>query len=44
MEGRWRVPIRMGENLGREEVGSGMVEKFKLVTRPYEIKTQNEGV
>jgi hypothetical protein len=34
----------MGENLGREEVGSGMVERFKLVARPYEIKTQNEGV
>jgi len=29
---------------GGEEVGSGMVERFKLVARPYEVKTQNEGV
>jgi hypothetical protein len=27
-----------------EEVGSGMVERFQSVARPYEIKTQNEGV
>jgi hypothetical protein len=32
----------MGENLEREEVGSGMVERFKLVTRPYEIKAGGE--
>jgi hypothetical protein len=34
----------MCENMGREEVGSGMVERFQLVARPYEVKTQNEGV
>jgi hypothetical protein len=28
----------------REEVGSGLVERFQLVARPYEVKTQNEGV
>jgi hypothetical protein len=28
--------------MGREEVGSGMVERFQLVARPYEIKTLNE--
>jgi hypothetical protein len=28
----------------REEVESGMVERFHIVARPYEIKTQNEGV
>jgi len=25
----------MGENLGREEVGSGMVERFHIMARPY---------
>jgi hypothetical protein len=29
---------------GGEEVGSGMVERLQLVARPYEVKTQNEGV
>jgi hypothetical protein len=33
-----------GEEWGREEVGSGMLERFQLVARPYEIKTQNKGV
>jgi hypothetical protein len=28
--------------MGREEVGSGMVVRFQLVARPYEIKTLNE--
>jgi hypothetical protein len=28
----------------REEVGSGMVERFQSVARPYEIKTQNKEV
>jgi hypothetical protein len=28
----------------REEVGSGMVERFHLVARPYEIKTENKEV
>jgi hypothetical protein len=28
--------------MGREEVGSGMVERFQSVVRPYEIKTLNE--
>ena len=32
------APIRMGENLEREEVGSGMVERFHIVARPYEVK------
>jgi hypothetical protein len=27
---------------GGEEVGSGMVVRFQLVARPYEIKTLNE--
>jgi hypothetical protein len=27
-----------------EELGSGMVVRFKLVARPYEVKTQNEGM
>jgi hypothetical protein len=34
----------MGENLGREEVGSGMVERFKLAARQYEIKAWGEEV
>jgi hypothetical protein len=34
----------MGENLGREEVGSGMVKRFKLAARPYEIKAWGEEV
>jgi hypothetical protein len=29
---------------GGEEVGSGMVERFRLVARPYEVKTQNKEV
>jgi hypothetical protein len=28
----------MGENLGREEVGSGMVERFHIMARPYESR------
>jgi hypothetical protein len=28
----------------REEVGSGMVERFQSVARPYEIKTENKEV
>jgi hypothetical protein len=28
--------------MGREEVGSGMVVRFQLVARPYEMKTLNE--
>jgi len=28
----------------REEVGSGMVVRFHVMVRPYEVKTQNEGV
>jgi hypothetical protein len=28
----------------REEVGSGLVERFHIVARTYEIKAQNEGV
>jgi hypothetical protein len=28
--------------MGREEVGSGMVVRFQLVARPYEIRTLNE--
>jgi hypothetical protein len=38
------VPLRMCENMGREEVGSGMVERLHIVARPYEIKTLNEEV
>jgi hypothetical protein len=34
----------MCENMGRGRGWSGMVEKFKLVARPYEIKTQSEVV
>jgi len=34
----------MGENLGREEVGSGMVVRFYVIARQYEIKTQNKEV
>jgi hypothetical protein len=33
-----------GEEWGGEEVGSGMVERFQLVARPYEVKTQNKEV
>jgi hypothetical protein len=27
------------ENMGKEEVGSGMVERLHIVAKPYEIKT-----
>jgi hypothetical protein len=28
--------------MGREEVGSGMVERFHMPTWPYEIRTEGE--
>jgi hypothetical protein len=34
----------MCENMGGEEVGSGMAERLHIVARPYEIKTLNEEV
>jgi hypothetical protein len=37
------VPIRTGVRMGREEVGRGMVERFYVVARQYEIKTEGEG-
>jgi hypothetical protein len=28
--------------MGREEVGRGMVERFQLIARPYEVKADGE--
>jgi hypothetical protein len=30
--------------MGKEEVGSGMVERLHIVAKPHQIKTQNEEV
>ena len=34
----------MCENMGRGRGWSGMVVRFQLVARPYEVKTQNKEV
>jgi hypothetical protein len=34
----------MCENMGRGRGWSGMVERLRLVARPYEVKTQNKEV
>jgi hypothetical protein len=38
------LPRAGDEEWGREEDGSGMVVRFQLVARPYEIKAWGEGV
>jgi hypothetical protein len=42
--GRWGFLSECAKTWGGEEVGRGMVERFHLVARPYEIKTQNKEV
>jgi hypothetical protein len=44
MWGLWGFLSEWVKTWGGEEVGSGMVERFQLVARPYEIKTQNKEV
>jgi len=44
MWGRWGFLSECAKTWGGEEVGRGMVERFHLVARPYEIKTQNKDV
>jgi hypothetical protein len=39
MWGLWGFLSEWVKTWGGEEVGSGMVERFQLVARPYEINT-----